>query len=47
MTMLKTTSPLASNTTKENKMQAYINLAIMFSPVIIMGIAILVVDGLN
>ena len=26
---------------------AYINLAIMFIPVIIMGIAILVVDGLN
>ena len=27
--------------------QAYINLAIMFIPVIIMGIAILVVDGWN
>ena len=26
---------------------ALINLAIMFSPIIIMGIAILVVDGLN
>ena len=27
--------------------QAYINLAIMFSPIIIMGIAIVVVDGWN
>ena len=28
-------------------MQALINLAVVFSPIIIMGIAILVVDGLN
>ena len=27
--------------------QAIINMIIMFSPIIIMGIAILVVDGLN
>jgi len=27
--------------------QAYINLVIVFIPIIIMGIAILVVDGLN
>jgi hypothetical protein len=45
--MLKMTSPLASNTTKESNMQVLINLAIMFSPIILMGIAILVVDGVN
>jgi len=28
-------------------MQVLINLAIMFSPIILMGIAILVVDGVN